>query len=108
MADFTLKQNDLAPAIIGTLKSAGGAVKNLSTASSVVFKMGTSTGTLKVNETITPFDAAGGVCRYQWTTGDTDTAGTFFAEFEVTNADGTKETFPNEKPLTITIKADKL
>lgn len=107
MADFTLKQNDLAPALIGTLKSAGGANKNL-TGTTVVFKMGTSTGTLKVNQTITPFDLVGGVCRYQWQTGDTATAGTFFAEFEVTNADGTKETFPNEKPLTITIKADKL
>ena len=47
-------------------------------------------------------------CVYDWQEGDTDTAGTFFAEFEVTNANGTKETFPNDKPLTITVKADKL
>ncbi len=108
MADFLIKQNDLAPSIVGNLKAAGGNAKNLSDATSVVFKMGTSTGTLKVSETITPFDAANGVCVYDWQEGDTDTAGTFFAEFEVTNANGTKETFPNDKPLTITVKADKL
>lgn len=108
MADFLLKQYDLAPSIVGTLKAAGGSVKNLSDATSVVFKMGTSAGTLKVNQTITPFDATNGICVYNWQSGDTDTAGTFFAEFEVINADGTKETFPNDKPLTISIKADKL
>lgn len=108
MADFTIKQNDRAPALRASLKAAGGTVKNLSGATEVRFKMGKSTGTLKVNEVITPIEPANGTCVYSWADGDTDEAGTFFAEFEVTNADGTKETFPNSKPLTVSVKADKL
>lgn len=108
MADFTLKQNDRQPSIRATLKGADGNAKDLSSSSEVRFKMGTSSGTLKINEVITPIDAVNGVCLYEWGDEDTDTAGTFFAEFEVLDENGLKETFPNDKPLTITIKADKL
>lgn len=58
----------------------------------------TITGAVKISEaaavieiaTVTP------TVRYDWIAGDTDTAGTFEAEFEVTYSDSTIETFPND------------
>jgi uncharacterized protein YfaS (alpha-2-macroglobulin family) len=41
-------------------------------------------------------DAPNGVVRYSWGTDDTDEAGRYRAEFEVTYADGSVETFPND------------
>lgn len=108
MAEFTMRQGDLEPALRANLVAAGGSIKNLSDAQEVRFKMGTSTGVLKVNKVIIPADAPNGLCVYEWQEGDTDTAGTFFAEFEVINANGKTETFPNFKPFSISIKADKL
>jgi hypothetical protein len=38
--------------------------------------------------------------------GDTDTAGTYWAEFEVTFGDGRVETYPNRGYLTVNIEPD--
>jgi hypothetical protein len=42
------------------------------------------------------FDAVNGVVKYDWVAGDTETAGDFECEFEVTEADGALRTFPND------------
>lgn len=107
MADFTIKQNDTSPTISVVLNGANGSPIDLSGAT-VVFKMGKSSGTLKVNETITVASPSSGRVTYDWSEGDTDTSGTYFAEFEVTYYNGKKETFPNTRPFTVAIKADKL
>ena len=39
-------------------------------------------------------DAAAGRVQYQWTSGDVDTAGVFWAAFRVKTAGGATETFP--------------
>lgn len=50
--------------------------------------------------------AAGGVVQYDWLTGDTATAGFYEAEFEVTYADSTIETFPNRGYIPVNIDGD--
>ncbi len=51
-------------------------------------------------------DAETALARYAWQAGDTDTAGTFEAECEVTFADGGVETVPNEGYISVRINAD--
>ena len=56
--------------------------------------------------TIVLKDADSGIVEYSWQAGDTDTAGTYYGEIEVTYADNTVETFPNNGYFTIIIKED--
>ncbi len=51
-------------------------------------------------------DPIGGVVAYQWQPSDTSVVGTFNAEFEVTYADGSIETFPNTGYETVEITAN--
>lgn len=101
---FYIKQNDTSPAIQATLKDPDGTVVNLA-GSSVRFHMADMAGTIKVDTTATIVDNDG-VVRYSWQAGDTDTAGLYKAEFEVTYADSTIETFPNEGKLIISIEPE--
>jgi hypothetical protein len=48
-------------------------------------------------------NADGGVVYYQWQTGDTDTIGSYEAEFEVTFTGGEIESFPNNRYIQIEI-----
>ena len=106
MADFFIKQNDTSPVFQATLKSASGAAQDL-TVCTVTFNMANSVQEIKVNQPVTTVDSASnGTVTYEWATGDTDTSGTFFAEFEVIKADGKRETFPNTVPINVVIKKD--
>lgn len=44
--------------------------------------------------------------RYVFQTGETDAAGLFNGEFEVTYVDGGKESFPNDDYIRIVIESD--
>jgi hypothetical protein len=52
-------------------------------------------GVIKINEAMTITDADNGVVQYDWQTGDTDTVGIYYVEFQVTYSDSSIETFPN-------------
>lgn len=95
MSQFKIKQNDTRPLYTGTLEidevgvSLAGA--------SLLFKMRNADGTLKVNAAATPdADQATnpGLFSYSWVAADTDEAGKFEVEIEVTFGDGTVQTFP--------------
>jgi len=47
-----------------------------------------------------------GLVRYNWTAADTDTVGSYQAEFEVTYADASIETFPNDGYIRVEIIDD--
>lgn len=100
---FYIKQNDTSPALQATLKDSNDTAIDLSNAS-VKFhmrKVGAVTPKIDANATIS--NADGGVVYYQWQTGDTDTIGSYEAEFEVTFTGGEIESFPNNRYIQIEI-----
>jgi len=99
---FNIKQNDTSPSLQATLKDASLNPVNL-TGATIKFHMKGIDGSLKVNAAMTLVDAANGTVRYDWQTADTDTVGSYYAEFEVTYTDGTVETFPNNTNKTIKV-----
>jgi len=63
-------------------------------------------GSAKVDAGGSIADGAGGVAQYQWASGDTDTAGEFEGEFEVTYSSGNVRSYPNDGFLKIIIHAE--
>jgi uncharacterized protein YfaS (alpha-2-macroglobulin family) len=102
MMAFTIKQNDTSPALQATLKDYNGNPISL-VGATVKFHLKSFEGTIKVNQTMTITNASNGVVTYFWQSGDTSTAGTYYAEFEVTYSDLSVETFPNSGNLAVTI-----
>lgn len=102
MMAFTIKQNDTSPALQATLQDYAGNAINLNGAS-VRFHMKSLSNTIKVDSPMTITNPSGGVVVYAWQATDTNTVGTYFAEFEVTYSDGAIETFPNTGSLAVVI-----
>jgi hypothetical protein len=104
--DFTIKQHDTRP-IIQVNLAVGGSLVNLTTATSVSFIMAPALGgAATIDAAATIDDAATGLVSYTWAAGDTDTVGSFDAEWEVLWSDGSKQTFPTDSYLSIEIVAD--
>lgn len=102
--EFYIKVGDTAPAIEVTCKDSDGDAVDVS-GSTVRFHMkarGASSTTVDAAATIV--DGPTGVVKYQWVTADTDTAGDYLAEFEVTYTDGTIESFPNRYDIQVFIR----
>lgn len=108
-ADFTLRLGDTATPITATLTDEDGVPVNIQGAT-VKFRMWPEAGgTIKVNANATNAqvgdgsDGTRGHVSYQWQTTDTDTAGDYLAEWQVTFANTRVQTFPNEGALHIVI-----
>ena len=94
MTDFTVGQGDLLPAISAQLVDENGDPVDLTDAT-CKFHMSKG-GVVKVDAAATIVTPATGIVRYDWVTADTDEAGEYDAEWEVTYTTGTKPlTFPN-------------
>ncbi len=103
---FYLKTGDTSPVFSVTLKDADGVAVDL-TGATVVFNMNDEDGDQVVDRgSCDLIVAASGTVKYAWQAGDTDTAGYFTAEFEVTYSDTTVETFPNSGYLSVHIADD--
>jgi hypothetical protein len=103
MASFTIKRGDTSPILEYTLSPATDC-----TGSTAVFSMARVSGANVINRAAATIasPATAGVLRYQFTAGNTANSGVFLGEFEVTHADGSIETFPNNEHLTIAIHDD--
>lgn len=66
--------------------------------------IGSSQVTVDAPATIVTADE--GIVRYDWQAADTDTIGAHQAEFEVTYADASIETFPNDGYIRVEIISD--
>lgn len=95
---FYIKQGDTLPLFRTTLKDAAGVGVNLTGSTVKLTLTNIETKALKITEaSVSLIDAANGIVEYTWLTADTDTAGTFSAEFEVTTGGGRIHTFPNAR-----------
>lgn len=109
-ADFYIKQDNTSPALEAQLKDNDGNAVDL-TGASVRFQMkkvGDDSPSVDASAKIT--DASNGIVAYDWSIGDTDTTGSYIAEFDVDYSGGTgdnftsDETFPNNDYLMIRIE----
>lgn len=94
--DFFWKQNDTTTAITRTLENAVGAADDL-TGATIKFLMRPINGTTpKINAAATTVGSATlGNVSYTPTGTDTNTAGLYIAEWQVTYAGGAVQSFPN-------------
>lgn len=93
MSDLIMKKNDLEPVVNAVLRDGDGLADLTGATVKFIMKLGL-VGAVKVNSSATIVSATGGQVRYTWAGTDTDTAGDYICEWEVTRA-GKKSTFPN-------------
>jgi hypothetical protein len=105
VADFTLKRYDRLPSIQASLTYPGATAVDL-TGATVKFIMKLPAGAVKVNAVAVVVTPASGIVRYDWLAIDTDVAGTYDAEWEVTFTGGKKQTFPTDGYLSVNVVAD--
>lgn len=103
---FRIKTNDTAPVLVATLTNAAGQKINLESATVRFHMKKYGASSLKVDAVASIVDATEGKVQYEWQGADTDVAGTFYGEFEVTYSDSKIETFPNNGYFTIIIHED--
>lgn len=105
-ADFYIKRNDTGEALQCTLVDGLGTAPNLTGASVRFLMRREGKSTAKVSAAAEVVSADGGVVRYVWQAGDTDAAGDYEGEFEVTFIDGKVMTFPSSRYIQISILSD--
>lgn len=107
MTTVYMKQGDTAPALTAALKDSLDVALDL-TGSTVVFNLRQrGTGTVVVSRgSVTLVSPSAGQVKYVWQAGDTDLAGQFDGEFEITYPDGTVQTVPSKDYIRVVIKDD--
>ena len=103
---FYIKQNDTQPAFQAILEDGGGDPINLTDATVRFHMRAIGSTTPKVDAAASVISPLSGIVRYTWSAADTDTTGSFQAEFEVTYPGGPIETFPNDGYIRVEIIDD--
>jgi hypothetical protein len=109
MADptFYIKQNDTRPELDIFLRDDKDRSINI-TGATVKFSMrNASTNVVKISlAAVTTVSSTSGRVKYSFTASDTDTAGNFDGEFQVTFVGGQIETFPNDGYIKVIVTDD--
>lgn len=103
---FRIKTNDTSPKLAVTIEDALGNPIQLAGSSARFHMKAFGATSLKIDAVADIDDTDNGSVSYAWSGSDTDTAGTYYGEIEVTYGDATVETFPNDGYFTIIIKED--
>lgn len=99
---FTIKRGDTSPALRFAIEPESTDL----TLATCTFQMRPRRGAIAIDSEATVENLSPPVLRYNWASGDTDATGVYEAEFRVTYADGTVETFPNSGFISVVIKGD--
>lgn len=92
---FTIKQYNTIPSLEATLIDYLGQPVPLSDATVTFAMRSRDNPNLVINGAAAIVDAAAGKVSYQWNAADTNTHGSYIAEFTVIRPGGGKESFPN-------------
>lgn len=106
---WSIKRNDRDPSYTAQLLENGSPLPGLAGASVrfIMVPANSPDGTTpKVDGVATIDDVDTAMVSYEWDAGDTDTAGTYWAEFEVTFSNGRARTFPAKDYLYIRVLDD--
>lgn len=103
---FYIKEGDTSPELQATLKDAEGSAIDLTGASARFHMRAPGAAAAAVDAAATVVTAASGIVKYTWIAGDTDVAGRYEAEFEITFGDGSIESFPNRGYIPVRISSD--
>ena len=103
---FYIKQNDTVPSIRAELQNGNGDAVDLIDATVQFHMRAIGANQTTVDAAAVVVSAASGIVQYNWIAADTDTIGSYQAEFEVTYPDGTIETFPNNGYIRVEIIDD--
>lgn len=111
MADLNIKTGDRLPIVSFTIDRASGAAlgfdtADVSTVVLIVRKRGDVAATVNAAVTSWAINGAGTQMTgtYEWAAGDTDEAGKYLVEIQVTLTDGRRATFPNDEHARLTIR----
>lgn len=107
MARIVMKTGDLRPPVYASLTDSTSGIVDLSSASGVKFIMtlaGASVATVDTAASIVT--GSTGDVAYSWSSGDTDTAGIYNAEFEVNWGSSVYQTFPADGYIEVEIVED--
>lgn len=108
MADFYIKQGDTSPDFQVTFLKPDGDVQPYTGATSVRFHMLDKRGNTVIDADMVQTTPASGVATYEWQAADTDVAGFFNVECEVTFLSGKIQTYPNYGYFTVQITEELL
>lgn len=95
MALWKHKRHDTYPVLTATLSDAAGTAVDVSgaTIKFIMRKVGETEPTVNAAMTFVT-DGTNGQVKYTWQTGDTEDAGLYYCEYQVTYAGGEVQTFP--------------
>lgn len=100
---YSIKQNDTSPSLGVQLLDGSKQVIDLTGASAKFLMKIAGSTTIAVDAAAVITNASEGRVEYEWSVGDTATAANYQGEFQITFINGTVETFPNNKYLTIRV-----
>ncbi len=107
MTPLEIKRHDRRPYFRFQLLADGAPVPGLDGSESIQFLMRLKgSAAPKVNAAATWLDVSQAIGEYRWAPGDTEDAGEFEAEVELTWANGEKETWPNNQYYPVKVYED--